>query len=49
MQAGYLVQVLRRHTCVTGICRVGSQGHIGLFEPEVQGLGMNPKHLGACC
>ncbi len=31
MQAGYLVQVLLRHTCDAGICRVGGQRNSGLF------------------
>ena len=40
MQAGYLLQVFLRHTFDTCICRVGGQGHVGLFEPVAEGLGV---------
>src|SRR5260370_33002148 len=49
MQAGYLVQVLLRHTFDAGICRVGSQRKIGLFEPVAEGLGMNAEQASAVC
>ena len=49
MQAGYLLQVFLRHTFDTCIRRVGGQRHIGLFEPVVQGLGMNAKQTSTVC
>jgi hypothetical protein len=49
MQAGYLLQVFLRHTFDTCICRVGGQGHVGLFEPVAEGLGMNAKQTSTVC
>jgi hypothetical protein len=49
MQAGYLVQILLRHTFDAGICRVGSQRKIGLFEPVAECFGMNAEQASAVC
>jgi len=49
MQAGYLVQVLRRHTFDAGICRVGGQRKSGLFEPVAECFGMNAEQTSAVC
>src|SRR5947208_3250607 len=49
MQAGYLVQILLRHTFDAGICRVGSQRKSGLFEPVAERFGMNAEQAGAVC
>jgi len=49
MQAGYLVQVLLRHTCDAGICRVGGQRNSGLFEPVAECFGMNAEQASAVC
>src|SRR5260370_1414645 len=49
MQAGYLVQILRRHTFDAGICRVGGQRNSGLFEPVAECFGMNAEQTSAVC
>ena len=49
MQAGYLVQALLRHTFDAGICRVGGQRKIGLFEPMAECFGMNAEQTSAVC
>ncbi len=49
MQAGYLVQVFLHHTFDPCVPRMGSQGHIRLFEPVVEGLGMNAKQTSTVC
>jgi hypothetical protein len=49
MQAGYLLQILLRHTFDAGISRVGSQRKIGLFEPVAESFGMNAKQASAVC
>ena len=46
MQASYLLQVFLRHTFNPCVRRMGSQGHIGFFEPVVQRLWMNTKQTG---
>jgi len=47
MLSGHLQEVFLRHAGDAGIGRMGSHGHIGFFEPMVQGLGMDPKHASA--
>jgi hypothetical protein len=49
MQAGYLLQVLLRHTFDAGICRVGGQRKSGLFEPVAECFGMNAEQASAVC
>jgi len=49
MQAGYLVQILLRHTFDAGICRVGNQRKIDLFEPVAESFGMNAEQASAVC
>jgi hypothetical protein len=49
MQAGYLLQMFLHHTFDPCIRRVGNQEHIGLFEPVVEGLGMNAKQTSTVC
>jgi len=49
MQSRHLLQVFLRHTFHTCIRRVCGQGHIGLFEPVVQGLGMNTQQTSTVC
>ena len=49
MQAGYLLQILLRHTFDAGISRVGSQRKIGLFVSVAERFGMNAKQAGAVC
>src|SRR6266566_5027893 len=49
MQAGYLVQVLLRHTFDAGIRRVGGQRKIGLFEPVAECFGMNAEQTSTVC
>jgi len=49
MPSGHLQEVFLRHTFDACIGRMGSQGEIGLFEPVVQGLGMDPKHASTRC
>jgi len=41
--------VFLRHTGDTCIRRVSGQGHMGLFEPVVEGLGMNAKQTSTVC
>ncbi len=43
MQVRHLLDVFPLHTADACIRRMSSQGHMGLLEPIVQGLGMNPK------
>src|SRR5712691_8122563 len=47
MQAGYLLQILLRHPFDAGICRVGSQRKIGLFELVAESFGMNAERASA--
>ncbi len=49
MQAGYRLQILLRHPFDAGICRVGSQRKIGLFEPVAESCGMNAEQASAVC
>jgi hypothetical protein len=49
MQTGYLLQVFLHHTFNPCIRRVGGQGHMGLFEPVVERLGMNAKQTSTVC
>jgi hypothetical protein len=49
MSSSHLQEVFLRHTCDACICRMASQRQIGLAQPVVQGLGMNPKHSCTRC
>jgi hypothetical protein len=47
MQVRYLLDVFPCHTADACIRGMSSQGHMGLLEPIVQGLGMNPQQARA--
>jgi 6-phosphogluconolactonase/glucosamine-6-phosphate isomerase/deaminase len=49
MQPRHLQKVFLFDTFDACILGMGSQGHIGLSEPVVQGLGMNPKQTSTGC
>jgi hypothetical protein len=48
MPSGHLQEIFLHHAFDACIGRMGSQWHIGLFEPVLQGLGMNPQHASTC-
>ena len=45
MPSGHLQEMVLRYTFDACIARMGSQGEIGLAQPVMQGLRMNPKQL----